>query len=392
MRQLAATPSETFTAGANNLPDALFIAARQATDELNEPQLALTLYRRLATEFPHNRLAVAAERRAAELSTLVGTSPAHANAAAAFARTQAQSNTLPPHAVTQAITALASSDWPGAAEALLWLGEYQRRVNLPREAAATLVQVERRFPAAPAAAIALRTRASLAIEQRQWQTALEAALRLPVGSDAETAVRAELLRRARVGLRLHAWYRVALAAAPLLAIALLALVWGASHLYGTRRIGAASEAPIATAASPTATQREHPSGNDVAVGRAQAGRPAGLRTLWPPPVEVYLLTCLGVLFVAIAATGNEAIAPAIAIVFTAAIFGTWCTSAIVRTVLAQLAGKGAARPGLRRAQTLFISSGVVAALLLVSAALYIALVRRELLLDLIETLRFGPEL
>jgi len=111
--------------------DALFAAAKLYEERLGKPKKALELYKRLVRDYADSREALAAKRRAAELTRAIGVGGKDAPAMAAYTdvlqrfhqRTEAQS--------IQRMEKVISDypNWSGITDAMLWLGTLHERKN-----------------------------------------------------------------------------------------------------------------------------------------------------------------------------------------------------------------------------------------------------------------------
>ena len=319
--------------------DALFSAARVVQDELADPARAMVLYQRIVDEYPTGRLAGSAIRRLVLLHEQVGNDPASAQRARTLAQLRAASEREPYAAIVAGVEQLLVPEWPGAAEAALWLGEYERRIGRLPAAARHLQFVIEQWPNKPAAAVALRELAGLAIDQRRWHTAASWAQRINPSDPADVALRDGVLTQANRGLLLDAWYQRA------------GWIAGASLLIMLTSFARSVRASTTW------------------------------RTALRPPLEVWFLLPIVAFLYAASLTTNIAIAPA---VLRIAVFGV----ASAWLVGGTLHARALAKQPLRTSALVLVISATVGVL----AVVYIALMRQGLLFDMFETLRFGPEL
>ncbi|MBP9086719.1 MAG: hypothetical protein KBG15_11410 [Kofleriaceae bacterium] len=325
--------------GGPGFDDALFSAARVVQDELADPARAMVLYQRIVDEYPTGRLAGSAIRRLVLLREQVGNDPVSAQRARTLAQLRAASEREPYAVIVAGVEELLIPEWPGTSEAALWLGEYERRIGQLPAAARHLQLVVERWPSKPAAAVALRELAGLALDQRRWHQAIAWAQRINPNDPADAALRDGVLTQANRGLVLDAWYQRAwwIAGASLLIL----LTNFAHSVRGS---------------------------NDW-------------RTALRPPLEVWFLLPIVALLYAASLTTNVAIAPA---VLRIALFGIAAAWLVGGTLHARVVG----RQPLRAVAIVLSISAVVGVL----AVVYIALMRQGLLFEMFETLRFGPEL
>ncbi|MBS1123093.1 MAG: hypothetical protein H6Q90_5321 [Deltaproteobacteria bacterium] len=321
-----------------DLADALFAAARTCEDTLVDPARALALYDRIVRELPGARVWSAARRRASVLRAQLGSGGQHARDAMALAQLVAGANELAPDELVRRADELANAAWPGAPDAALWLAEWLRRTGRLDEAQARYAAVTTRWPDTPQAIAALRSGAGCALERHDWDRAEMLATRFPSVEPADRILRDDLLEAAARGRTRDRWYLIAWLA---IAGALAALA------------GSLVEAAL----------------------RGGRWRPS-LR----PPIEVLFLAPVGAVLVGVAFTAHPLIAPAVT------------TIVIGGLVLAWLSGAGLdvlrARGRVVRGRAIL---HVVACLIAVGALAYIVLTRGNLLDQVIETARFGPD-
>lgn len=319
--------------------DALFSAARVAQDDAADPARALVLYQRIVEEFPSGRLAKAAERHAVQLKALVGSDPSSAGFARTLAQLRAASDARPYAEIVAGVEPLIDAAWIGAPEAALWLGEYERRIGELAAAQRHLERVVRQWPQSVAAPVATRELAAVALDRRQWQVALQWAAQIDATDPADAALRAGIETQAQRGLRFATWYGRAWAIAVLVIVVLSAAfafsVW----------------------------------------------RSANRRRAMLPPLEFWFLLPIAGLLYGVSLTANIAIGPAVLLVSSFGLLIAWLVGG---TLQARSVAK------LRLGWFAVLLAGTAA--LGVVAVLYIALMRQGLLFDMLETLRFGPEL
>ena len=317
--------------------DALLAAGRACEDRLADPARALRLYERLLAAAPDTRAAVTARRLASGLRAELGAAGDHAAEARELAQLVADADALPAADVDRRADALAARAWPGAPAAALWLANWQQRAERCPDARPRFDAIVARWPDTPAAIGALRGAARCALDAHAWSEAEALAARLPVAVAADRIVQADLAHAAARGrlrdrLVIFAW------------LVIVAVVGGLG----------------------------------LAVARATRGQP--LRARLRPPLEaLYLAPVVGVL-IAIARLATPASAPAIALI------------ALGGFVLATLSG--ATLAARRAAGHPVRARGLVqaaACALAVVALVFIALLRTDLLDQLMATLRTGPE-
>ena len=321
-------------------PDVLFEAGRACEDRLLDRGRAVALSDRIATEHPNARIASAAARRAAVLREQIGPHGETAALAVELAQLIARADTQPVDVVIQRAERLATTTWPGAPAAALWLADWLRRSGRLAEAQAHYADIVARWPALPQAHAALRGGAGCALDAHDWSLAEALANRLPVTDAADQTIRDDLLAAAARGHRRARWYIAAW-----LAIAIA---------FGTL-LASFLEAALC---SPPGTRR------------------SALR----PPIEVLFLGPVAAVLVGVAFTAHRLIAPAVATITGGGLALAWLSGA----TLEQLRARG-------RSRTLRSIAQVAVCLAGVAALGYVALTRDHLLDLLIETVRFGPE-
>ncbi|HEY1546766.1 MAG TPA: hypothetical protein VGG28_03065 [Kofleriaceae bacterium] len=304
-------------------PELLFAAARACEDKLADPARALAIYRRILRDAPSSAAAIGAARRATELAPLVGDHPV---AARELATLIADADHLAPDDVIARGDALAATPgWSGAPDATLWLAEWLRRTGRFADAQARYARVT-----GAKAGEAARDAAGCALDAHEWARAEAMANALP-----DELVKTELIAAARRG-RAHA--RLDASAYVVLAVAFALLV--ASLLEAAMRGG-------------------------------------WQRPKLAPPLELWFVIPIAAVLVAVAATANRLIAPAVATISVAGIAVSWI-SGVASSTLTQ---RG------RRRRTLL---HLVLCTLVVVAATYVALVKSGLVELVVETVQFGP--
>jgi hypothetical protein len=316
--------------------DALFAAARACEERLGDPRRALALYDRILRDAPDERVASAAAHRAARLRTELGADGAHATEAAALAGLIATADRRPAEETWRAAAALAAAPWPGAPDAALWLGEWQRRRGEHLAALETFEDVLARWPASPQALVARREAAAAAVDAGAWDRAAVLAEALPHDAPSDQIIRDELLTAARAGRAHGRWYLAAWVALVLATLGLLAALLGAA-------------------------------------------RRGGWRVLRPPGEVLFLGPIVAILGL-IALTTNALILPAVATIGGGGLGLAWMSGAA-------LDAHRAAGRSLRLRAPLHAAACVVG----VVALGYLALTRDGLLELLVETMRAGPE-
>lgn len=331
-----------------DLDEALFAAARACEDVLADPARALALYDRLVRDFPSARRAAAAQTRATALRAMVGRDRSHAHEAAELAALIAEADRRPAADVEARAMQLASSAWPGAPEAALWLAEWLRRTGRLADAQARYAEVATRWPDTPHAVAAIRGGAGCAIDAGEWDLAERLAQQLPIVEPIDAVMRDELFERAARGRRFAWWYAVSWIALATIATGLVASLLEAV-LRDRRRVI-----------------------RDDGRGRRVVG---ALR----PPVEVVFQLPVAAVLVGVAMTTHELIAPAVFWLCMGSVAMTWTSGIALETLRA----KGRAVRVRALAHAVGCVTGVV-------ALLYVLLVRDDLLEMIIETVRFGP--
>ncbi|HEY5925903.1 MAG TPA: hypothetical protein VIV11_29650, partial [Kofleriaceae bacterium] len=208
-----------------DLADVLFAAGRACEDRLHDPARALALYERIVRELPDAGISIAAGRRIEQLRGV----REHAREAAELAQLIADADKLARADVVRRAEALIAAPWPGAADATLWLADWQCRTTRFADAQAGYERVVARWPASTHSQLALRNAAGCAIDAHDWTLAERLARRLPVLDEVDRAVRDDLLEaaargRLRDALYVASWIGLALAISVLLA-SLAEAIW-----------------------------------------------------------------------------------------------------------------------------------------------------------------------
>lgn len=328
---------ERAPAGTPDLDYALFRAGQACEDTLADPARARALYERLVREHPDAGLALAAGRRLERLREQLGEDGRYARQAAELAALVAGADRLAPAEVDRRARALTEAAWPGAPEAALWHAEWLRRTKRLAEAGAQFAAIAARWPGSPHAIEALRGAAGSALDAHDWARAKDLARRLPAVEPADRVLREELLDAAASGRRRARWY----------AIAWLAVAGAVGGLAGS-----------------------------FAEALYRTPKPRRVR----PPLELLFLAPVAAVLVGVALTAHRMIAPAVLLLCA----GGLVLAGLSGAALDLLRARG--RP-LRRRAVLHAVLCVAA----VTALLYIALMRDDLLDLVIETVRSGPE-
>jgi len=310
-------------------PDALFAAGRACEDTLHDPGRALRIYDRLLVVAPRSNIAIAAERRGAQLRAQLGPRGEHAAIAAELATLVANADRRTD--VEATARRLAEAAWPGAPDAALWLAEWMRERKRFAEATAAYETVLARWPGSKQAATAQRGRVGVAIDAKQWARALALAEALPALSTIDALERDDLIAAAVRGRRKDRAYVAA---------------WIALAVIG---LGLATSLTLA-------------------IRRARR-RPR-------IPTELIYLAPIAAVFVAISFTAHRAIAPAVLVISLGGV------------VLATLSG---ATLDLVPRSRVRLASHAVACVVAVVALVYVAMMREGLFDMLVETVRFGPD-
>ena len=315
--------------------EALFLLGELYEEQLDNPGRARAVYQRIITKHPQQGVAVAARRRLATLETLLGEDDG--DRLGRFLAIRRRETDSQPSESLAAAEALLTEDpeWISTAHVRLWMagvalrdGQKSRAEALYREALSS---------SDPDVVFEARLAASeLARDRGAFAEALEIAKgidpgglagRLQARTDAVAAIERAQVRSGWADIAM-----VVVFAVPLLLLSLVA--WRRRSLR--------------------------------AFGRA----------LWPPPTEtIYLIPVLGV-FLAASYTGHMGIAAAVLVVSIAGVLASWVAGAALRVLpRSWLASIGVA----------------LGAVLTVTSAFYIALVRGGLVDLIISTVRLGPD-
>src|SRR5688500_5433061 len=317
----------------SELADVLFAAGRACEDRLHDPARALAIYERIERELPDAGISISAGRRAAQLRNVKG----YAKEAAELADLVARADQLPRADVIRRAEALVAAPWPGAANAALWLADWQCRTTQFEAAQARYASVLARWPDGETAQLARRNAAGCAIDAHDWDLAERLARALPTGDELDRAVREDLLEsvsrgRFRAKLYIASWIGLVLAILMLLASLVEACI--------------------------------------------RAGK------RWPalrPPIEVLFLAPIAAVIIGASFTAHRAIAPAvlrISLVGVAAAYVSGITLDLLRSQDRAI-----------RARALL---HVIACAVAVLSIGYIAIVHDNLLDMIAETVKFGP--
>ncbi|MBT8496193.1 MAG: soluble NSF attachment family protein [Deltaproteobacteria bacterium] len=316
--------------------DALFSAATLYEDRLARPGKALELYRRVVQTYPNDRVSRAASRRLEGLASQLG-SESDRLALAGFKRLLSDYPRVGREDSIDAARKLLQRypQWMGRYDAHLWLATKLRETG-------ALGQAQTEVEAALAAAStddqrfrARRRLLELAIVRGHLYPAEELADELEA-SGHPSAARVAVDARAAINraYQREVFYLASIAALVITALALLLSL--------------------------------------VLTGRGRSVR----EVLWPPPIEVlYSLPVLLVVQV-MAFTAHQDLAPAVAIITAAGIGLSWLSGAALRAGKRSI-GRTAVHLGL----TLV---GVV-------SAVYLAVHTGGLIDQIVETVRFGPD-
>jgi hypothetical protein len=321
-------------------PEALFTAAEIREEHLADPAAALALYRTIEASYPDSRTALAAARRAAALGKRIGEQQEGLEPERRFAEIRERFSDRPEAesiALTEALLR-EFPDWVGAPSLALWLAEVDLRAGRTDSAMRRYAAAAERYPHSEARFDALLGAGDAALRLGRTSEAESFYRRLePAGDPGRETLKREALReleRVRGRSRLG-WLAGLLAAAGILALA----------------------------------------GSLVAAARS-AGRAA--RALWPPPSEVLYLAPVAAVLSAAAFTGYAGLGPAVTCVSIAGVAAAWLSGA----------GLALRDPGRRLPAVI---GHALAAVVIVAAVTYLAMLRFELLDAMLDTLRYGPE-
>lgn len=325
--------------------DALFSAAKLYEERLDKPRRALALYRRLLSQYPDSREALAAERRAAELQRGMGKRGEGADALAAYNRVLQRFHLRSEAESIQRMRAVIQQypHWRGLPRAMLWLGQlHERRGRLDR--------AQRRYLAAAAIANKLpngaeraeylfgayRGAGEVAYKRGDLKTARRFYERMPIAGDPSkqevvNQLLADLNKRAR---RYHLYF----AALALLFVLLAAGVVSLRNAHGSWR----------------------------AAGHA----------LVHPPTEVLFMVPIALVLTLGAFTGHHGTAKAVTMISIGGVAITW------------LNGSGLSGPKRSRLRIWLHVSGSAIAVVCVC---YIALHTTNLIDQMLQVLRLGPD-
>jgi tetratricopeptide (TPR) repeat protein len=322
--------------------DALNALARLYEEKLGDPAAALVAYERLLRDYPQSNLAIRAGKRAELLRRGMGPEQSSAGALAAYNDVLQRFVDRPrAESIARMETLVAEHpDFPLAPEAVYWIGTMYRQDGRRDEALVRFREVLERWPRSDVEPRARKAIGDVLVERREFDAG-EAQYRLLMGRGdaALDAVGREALDRAR----LERWrWRAYLVS------------WLIALLF--------------------------PIGMVVAARRAAGGwREAG-KALSRPPVEVWYLVPVVLLFVAAGMTENAALGHAIHLIAAGALIVTWLSGATLE------AARARGPISVKR-----VLGHVAAAAAAVLAVCYIAVTRERLVDMLIETVRFGAE-
>jgi hypothetical protein len=324
--------------GAEEASDALFTTARKCETVASDPVTALALYQRIVTDYPDARAAKGSATRLAELTALVGSDGAGADLARRFLALKQRASKSVDDAVLAEADGLARAAWPGAGDAALWRAERLRELGRFDAAAAAFDDVGARFADPILAKRAAVGAAAVAIYRHRFDDAARRIAALPADEPSDRAVRDDLAeqlenRRWRIAWYVRSW---------IVLIASIVLLLG-SIAHATRSVRGM------------------------------------LRALVPPPEVLYAAPVLAILIFT-SMTAFVPIIPAVAIIAGGGLALAWLSGAGL------VAARRAGRPMRARA----IIHAVVTALG-VTALVYIAVTRSDLLDMIIETVQFGPD-
>lgn len=309
--------------------DTLYAAGRAAEDKLVDPARALALYERLLHDDPDSDAARKAERRAVILRAELGPGDAYREQATAFAKLVAEADRTGD--VVARAEQLAAQDWPGAPATMLWLAEWQRRQGAFAQAEAAYLSVVQRWPASREAVLAKLGAAGAAIDGKQWARAEALVAELPQQTETDEMTRDELGKRIRRGRS-----RERFAVISWVALAAVFLGLAGSLAYAARK-----------------------------------AKRFSLR----PPIEVIYVAPVAAVLVAASFTAHRAIGPAVAWISGVGLLLAWLSGAALELA------RGRSRSVVH----------VVACVIGVAAAGYLALTHDGLIDMLVETVRFGPD-
>jgi hypothetical protein len=315
------------------LADVLFAAGRACEDRLHDPARALAIYERIVRELPDAGISIAAGRRIELLHDV----REHAHEASELAQLISAADSLSRSEVVRRAEALIAAPWPGAADAALWLADWQCRTTQFADAQRGYARVVSRWPDTEPSRLALRNAAGCAIEAHDWSRAEQTAAQLPATDEIDRVVREDLLDDVARGRRRDTLYTLSWIALAL-AIAVLLVSLTEAIVRGGRR------------------------------------RPA-LR----PPIEVMFLAPVAAVIVAASYTAHRAIGPAVLRITIVGLAFAWLSGAALDLLRTR-----------DRAIRVRALVHIAACALGVVSIGYIAMTRDGLLDMLAETVRFGP--
>jgi tetratricopeptide (TPR) repeat protein len=321
-------------------PEALFTAAEIREEQLADPAAALALYRKLEATYPDSRPALAASRRAGALGEKIGEQQEGLEPQRRFSQIREQ---FPDRSEAESIKLTEQllrefPDWVGAPSVALWLAEVDLRAGRNDSAMRRYAAAADRYPHSEARFDALLGAGDAALGLGRYSEAESFYRRLePAGDPSRETLKREALRQLD---RMRGRSR---------------LGWLASLLATVALLGLAGSLLLATRSPRRAA-----------------------RSLWPPPAEVLYLAPVAAILSAVSHTGYQGLGQSVTCVSLAGVVVAW------------LSGAGlAARPPERRLGAALCHG--LAAIVVVLAVTYLALLRFELLDAVIDTLRYGPE-
>ena len=327
-------------------------AALGCETTLHDPVRALRLYNGVLQAAPDSPQAHRARARIAALvaqGAVVavqdeeadvrdpGPDAAHDGEARDLAEVVRRADELAVAEVVRRVERLTYIQWPGAAEAALWLAEWHRRHGRYAAAITAYETVMRRFDRTAEARSAKRAAVTCALDARRWDEAAERAMALDVEDEGDRILRDDVLARAVIG-RLRAtrvrWCWLVFA----VVIAALGASLVEASLRGGRR-----------------------------------------RPVLRPGAELWFVVPVAAVLYGLALTTNALIAPAVLVVSVGGIALSWLSGAGLDTL--RSAGREVRVRAI--AHALLGVAGV-------ASLLYVALMRHQLLDLVIETAKFGP--
>ena len=321
-------------------PEALFTAGEIREEQLADPAAALALYRKLEATYPDSRPALAASRRARSIGEKIGDQQEGLEPQRRFSEIRERFPDRPEAESIELTEELLREfpDWVGAPSVALWLAEVDLRAGRNDSAMRRYAAAADRYPHSEARFDALLGAGDAALGLGRTSEAESFYRRLePAGDPSRETLKREALRqlekvrgRSRLG-----WLAMLLASVALLGLA-------GSLLLAAR--------------SPR----------------------RAVRALWPPPAEAIYLAPVAAILSAVSHTGYQGLGQAVTCVSIAGLVVAWLSGAAL-----------AARPAERRLGAA-LGHGL-AAIVVVLAVTYLALLRFELLDAVLDTLRYGPE-